>query len=277
MKKFLVVLHKFTSMNHKILLLCSLLLLFSCKKTDTTSYGSLGTVKINFTHTIDSAVLTKNTLMYHNAAGNLYEVDELKYFISELTLYANGISYSPAIAQNVHYVDLDISSTLTWEISSFFPVGHYDSISFIFGLNEIRNVTNYFHNPPEINMFWPDILGGGYHYMMLNGKWRKPDNTLANLNFHMGMGQLYSGTTFDTDSITGYVSNFFRVGLPSSSFNILKDSTTEITLQMNINKWFTEPHVYDFNYWGPAIMQNQAALNTIKENGWNVFSCTSNH
>ena len=33
-----------------------------------------------------------------------------------------------------------------------------------------------FVNPPEVNMMWPDVLGGGYHYLMLNGKWKTPEN-----------------------------------------------------------------------------------------------------
>jgi hypothetical protein len=24
-----------------------------------------------------------------------------------------------------------------------------------------------FVNPPEVNMAWPEVLGGGYHYLML--------------------------------------------------------------------------------------------------------------
>ncbi len=46
---------------------------------------------------------------------------------------------------------------------------------------------------------------------------------------------------------------------------------------MNINNWFNQPQVYDLNYWGPSVMQNQAAMNAIKENGQNVFSISSIH
>jgi hypothetical protein len=43
---------------------------------------------------------------------------------------------------------------------------------------------------------------------------------------------------------------------------------------MNIEKWFESPHVFDFNYWGGAIMQNHAAMQVVKENGWDVFALT---
>jgi hypothetical protein len=40
---------------------------------------------------------------------------------------------------------------------------------------------------------------------------------------------------------------------------------------MNIESWFQTPHIYDHNYWGGAIMQNQAAMQMAKENGFDVF------
>ena len=41
---------------------------------------------------------------------------------------------------------------------------------------------------------------------------------------------------------------------------------------MNIESWFTTPHNFDFNYWGGNVMQNQQALQTIKENGHDIFT-----
>ena len=41
---------------------------------------------------------------------------------------------------------------------------------------------------------------------------------------------------------------------------------------MNINKWLRSPHVYDFNTFGSAIMQNQQAQQLLKENGADVFT-----
>ena len=41
---------------------------------------------------------------------------------------------------------------------------------------------------------------------------------------------------------------------------------------MNVNNWFRDPNIYNFNEWGGAIMQNQAAQEVLKANGHNVFS-----
>lgn len=255
-------------MKQLIICLSFLALLIACKKENPLYNGK---VTLVFSHKVDTSVLVTNVLKYENAAGNVYEIDDLKYFISDVTLYHGGESVIIDNEKAIHYIDISIPATLRWDVYDPIPTGSYDSISFIFGLSETRNLSNIFLNFPEVNMFWPQVLGGGYHYMMMNGKWRKPDNIISSFNFHLGKGQIYSGNTHNTDSIISFVHNCFRVSLPNSSFEIKKDITTDIEIEMNINSWFITPHIYDHNYWGSGIMQNQEALNTAKENGWDVF------
>jgi hypothetical protein len=68
-------------------------------------------------------------------------------------------------------------------------------------------------NPPEVNMFWPEVLGGGYHYLMINGKWIDNNNQSKIYNFHLGRGQLYKGNVINVDSIYGFVDNSFALFL----------------------------------------------------------------
>ncbi len=233
-----------------------------------------GKLKIEFTHTIDNQPIQLNTNIYVNDAGNHYELTDLMYFISDFTLYQhNG---NPILIDDwtaIHYVDIYIPTTLTWNVYDPILTGIYDSVSFIFGLNEQRNQSFSFVNPPESNMFWPDVLGGGYHYMMINGKWKNLQDTLKPFNFHLGIGQIYTDTiNYNISTITGFVQNYFKVTLPLSNVQINKDNTTTITLNMAIDSWFKTPHTWDHNYWGGSVMQNQRALQTIKENGFDVFS-----
>lgn len=249
-------------------------IVISCKKnTVFPTEISDGKLKIVFSHTIDIDSLQKDMMIYHNEAGNQYEINELKYFISDLVLYPHNSG--PVIINQkkiIHYIDIDIPNTLNWEVFDALPLGNYDSVSFVFGLNEQRNVSNTFTNSPEVYMSWPDILGGGYHYMMMNGKWKAANNQIKTFNFHFGIGQIYSGTSTSTDSIIGYVHNYFKVCLPTSNFQIIKSQTTILKLNMDINSWFKTPNIYNHDIWGGGIMQNQAAMNSIKENGFDVFS-----
>jgi hypothetical protein len=231
-----------------------------------------GKIVINLNHKVNGYPLEVDTLKYINAAGNPYLISEIQYFISDVVLYkVGGYIIKIGDGDNIHYVDSDLPETWKWEVYDHIPAGHYDSISFVFGIPDEKNISFMYVNPPESYMFWPEYLGGGYHYMKLNGKWLEEGQTVQTtpFNCHLGRGQIYFSYP---DSITGFIPNEFRVSLPGSSFVMADGGTNQINLTMNIENWFKEPHTYDFDEWGSYTMQNQEAMQTLKENGYNVFS-----
>ena len=265
--KFVIVeTQNFASLQRILCLLVFLFCFIGCKKNDFT-----GRLQINFATEVDGIPIQYDVLNYVNDAGNHYEVNEVRYFISRVKLQkSDGTEVTIADNAGIHYYDSDILYTSNWLVSDELPVGKYENISFVFGLDETQNVTGYFVNPPEINMAWPDPIGGGYHYMQINGKWLSNRSNLTPFCLHTGIGQ-----TYQDNELTGFVQNFFTVTLPLSSFEVKDSETSSLTLTMNVNNWFRDPNVYDFNVWGSAIMQNQAAQEVLKENGKNVFSVIS--
>ena len=133
-----------------------------------------------------------------------------------------------------------------------------------------------FVNPPEVNMMWPDILGGGYHYMMINGRWKDLSSVNQSFAFHLGIGQLYHSNVIEVDSIYAFVQNYFTVTLPNSAFVISNAETQKVEITMDVDSWFKTPDIYDHNFWGGAIMQNQEAMQMAARNGKDVFSCMVN-
>ena len=201
--------------------------------------------------------------MYRNAAGNLYEVNDVQFFISHVKLETtSGDIVEIADNQGVHYTDTRIPKTLSWEVADVLPADEYKSITFVFGLEGAQNTTGYFPNPPENNMSWPDILGGGYHYMKINGRWIDGSGMRQTFNLHSGK--------IATDS--GFADNTFIVTLPLEQFAVIHKETAELTLQMNVNAWFSNPYLFDFNVFGGSIMQNREAQEVLRENGGDVFS-----
>lgn len=237
---------------------CSIIL-FSCKE----KYGS---IEFNFTHTIDGKPFQFNELIYTNTAGNQYQVNEIKYFISKICLI-NNERKSIEIKQDdgIHYVDCSIEKILRWKIDDI-PKGQYDAISFVFGLDENDNKNYRFVNPPESNFAWPENLGGGYHYMQINGKFKNKDSEIQNMNIHTGIGQIR-----DESNVVKFVHNYFTVTLQYPFF-VYADNTLPLNLNMEIQRWFDMPNVYSFDEFGTGIMQNQEAQQLLKENGWNVFN-----
>ncbi|MBP7496477.1 MAG: hypothetical protein KA792_02275 [Bacteroidales bacterium] len=251
-----------------------ILLLVACQKEKTTEVtDNTGKIVFKFSHYVDGKPLQTDTLKYVNAAGNKYMVNEVKYFISDVTLIRNdGSKKLIDDWTDIYYVDNDINSTLKWQVFDEIEIGNYNSISFTFGINEAKNKSMLFVNPPEVNMAWPGILGGGYHYLMINGRFLDKYNKMQSLIFHLGIGQLYKNDIINTDSIYAFKQNFFTVNLPAAAFTVKKNQTTEIELIMNIEEWFKNPNIFDFDLYGLNTMQDQKAMQMMKENGSDVFS-----
>lgn len=260
-------------MKHIMYVFLFLLIPIACKKEGPQKLPeNSGHLIFTFDHVFDDAPIVTDSLMYTNAAGNKFMINELMYFISDVTLYAGGKSAFVFNETNIHYVNIETPGTLTWAPEDSIPAGVYDSIVFTFGIAKPTNKNGLFVNAPEVNMAWPDILGGGFHYMMLNGKWLDTAGVLQNANVHLGIGQLYKSNTMDTDSIYEYVDNAFRVTPKQSAFGIIQQQTVNIQITMHVDSWFKTPVLYDFNVFGGKIMMKQHAMKTLCNNGYDVFT-----
>lgn len=245
-----------------LLLLLPLLFFASCNRPEKT-----GQLILTFETQVDGQQVDYHELHYVNAAGNTYQIDEVRYFISQVKLHSStGKVVVIENDEGLHYYDSNIPETFSWTISDEISEGLYDSVSFVVGLPSSQNVTGHFVNPPENNMAWPEVLGGGYHYMQINGKWLNTNNSIQPFNLHTGIGQVYENA-----QVTQFVDNSFEVKLALKDLKIEAGTTALRALVMNVNNWFCSPNVYDFNEWGGAIMQNQAAQEVLRENGRDVF------
>jgi len=222
-----------------------------------------GNAEIRVGYTANGQPLMLDSLCYTNEAGNRFMVNEIQWFISKVALISEqGDEYSLG---KVFYFDTNLPETQIIATSSI-PCQKYTSMRFTFGLDQEDNVTGLFPDPPENNMFWPDHLGGGYHYMKLNGWYLNPNDSLIPMNIHLGIGQNEDQSVF--------YQNYFTVELPLD-LNLEEGATNVIHLNMNIDNWFRNPHTYDINVLGGAIMQNQEAQQILKENGHDVFEVST--
>ena len=222
-------------------------------------------VGLNIHYSIDGKELVTDSLCYQNEAGNQFLITEIQWFISNIEIKNAEGKWIP-LNQDGHIFYLDENDNLAKTFASqFIPVGQYVALRFTFGLDESDNQTGLFVNPPESDMFWPEPLGGGYHYMKLNGKWLDENGCLSPINVHLGIGQ--------NEDLTEFYQNYFQVEIPfEETFHATSKEHNTLQINMDIANWFRNPHTYDFNVWGGAIMQNQAAQQVLKENGQDVFS-----
>ncbi len=254
-------------MKPKLLLILLVVCAVSCTKHDERAY-----VDLNIGYEVNGEALVTDTLCYTNEVGNPFLITEIQWFLSNIqllnqegewhTLRQREATDSVAeLTEQIFYIDTDIPESQVLQGKKI-PVGHYTALRFTFGLDETDNETGLFNNPPESDMFWPDMLGGGYHYMKLNGKYAGGEGRLKPLAIHLGIGQ--------NEDLTQFYQNYFIVELPIN-FNVKANTENHLDLTMVVDNWFRNPNTIDFNEFGSGIMQNQSAQRLLNGNGKDVF------
>lgn len=240
--------------------------------------ATTGTVTLLFDHAVAGDSLVLHVQRYTNAAGNLYDVNELRYYVSDAKLVRSD--GSAVAVGDVHYRDAAVTTTRAWVLSNV-PNGEYVKLRFTFGLDSLRNVTGGLPVTFESGlMSWPEPFGGGYHFMQLDG--RHHDGTTG---WQAHLGRLHR--TVDPVAIDPHFEvelDFLAAlcpdchpdcGAPCSvpAHGLIVDSAAaEARIVMDVNAWFAAPNVYDFDFFGGAVMDNPAAQRQLGENGVHVFA-----
>jgi hypothetical protein len=209
---------------------------------DSCEYLSLN---INFKHYVDGLELVVNEMIYTNQSNVNYSIQTLRYLISDIIIHSNN--GDKVLLDEVHFIDISIDSTLTLSIPQI-HYQNYTSISFTMGLDSVKNITNLFLNENFFPSFvWPEFLGGGYHYMQLEGDFNS----------------VFNGYTTHTGATNGIDFSFSKV------FPIV--DITNININMEITNWYKNPETLDLTTDG--IMGNIDNQIILQANGIeDVFS-----
>ena len=245
-------------------------------------YAQQTTVRITFQqkcpHLISNQLIDNpvvlNKFIYQNECGTKYQVNQIQYFISDIELRVNGewiknpevcFGDPRLFVNNCCYIDCEnepIGLQFTIKKSKI----SIDSIRFVFGIPKSQNKSYMFKNPPQSLMFWPDVLGGGYHYMKLNTKFIDKQDSVSLFNCHLGRGVVND---------TLFIDNDFAMTFPCKlTFNSKKENPyfhPQIDIIMHVEKWFSQPNKIDFNLYTKGIMGKQDIMSQLCENGKHVF------
>lgn len=236
-----------------LLLLFACLFQIGCRRSATTAINH-GNIIVTVYHQVDGAQLIADTAIYTNAAQNKYSVEKLEYYLSDFKIYRNSkLCYSGNEAILINALSgSDISFDII--LASGLPAGTYDSVSFYIGLDSVLNIP---YGLPQtldnLDMSWPDAMGGGYHFLKLEGHYIN-NGALAGYAMHLGQDgfQVSAGT--------------------HCNIHILPSGDAELKMTMNVNEWFRNPAVYDFNTDGVFSMGNATLMRKLALNGADVFT-----
>lgn len=237
------------------LLTALLVLCLACKKD---VQDQKGTLQITFKNVVNGAALKLNTSNYTNAAGETFTISTFKYYISNITLIKLDNSELKLPAAYYLINEADSASKV---ISIPAPGGEYRAISFMLGVDSIRNVSGAQTDAldPVNGMFWS--WNSGYIMAKLEGT--SPVSTAANnaLTFHIG-------------GFKGQYNALQTIQLISPiSLSVSEIRKPQITINADAYTWFNQPNLIRFQTTSTIHVPGEDALK-IATNYRNMFRIT---
>lgn len=212
------------------------------------------TLQINYVS--NENLLIKDSLLYQNASGNHYSINRLQYYISGISLNEeNGNQFN---SEQVFYLDAFENANGKIVLQDI-PPGNYTSIDFYIGINSQLNEHGKISNTSQnINMYWPEEMGGGYHFLKLEGNYLNAENKQKGFALHLGTNEM-----------------LIRHQTLQHQFKLANTGADSLTLQMNLNKWFDGSSTYNFLIDGNYSMGIVSLMQKLQSNGKVVFEISN--
>ena len=247
----------------KIALLAMIaLVVISCKNDDDSNTPV--NVDFLFTHNWDGSEIENSdfeVIQYTNAHGEELSLSKLVYLISDITFKnSNGDVYD---AGDYNLINVREGTHLTFTPNVQVPPGEY-TVSFTFGFDDEDNIDGVYQDLNSADGGWnvPMMMGGGYHFMRMEGKFIDVTSAEIGYAYHT-----IRANDMNTDPITLQDTSFeVNLGL------ITIGNNTEIEVKMNIAEWYDNPNLWDLNELYTVLMPNFNAQVMMSENGSTVFS-----
>jgi hypothetical protein len=239
----------------------------SCEYANNSNSGNNTSTTANLTfkinHLYNGQAIMFDTILYTNLAGNNHSITRLRYIISDIRLYkSNGDS---VMIDGYHFVDFkDNPASDTYSPSVAIPKDTYTGLAFVFGLDSLKNISNAYPDLNAANWNWPEMLGGGYHFLQFEGNFIDTTGGTTGFAYHMGTARKIT----PTDTI--FEQNWFLARLQNSSVTVNGDAT--IYIDMNLEQWFENPHTWNLDTLYNTMMPNYNAQKLMNDNGRTVFT-----
>ena len=233
------------------LLFLVILLFCSCDKEEENI-----SLTLKFTHNWNGVPITNqdfNTFKFTTANGENISIERLRYLISNISLAEESA--------NNHFL-IDVGKNAENLIPIKDVLSNNNKLTFTFGLRNSENIDGSYQDLNSVNFNVPGMLGGGYHYMQFDGKYKDTNNQDANFNYHV----IRAVDTSDPTNLK-FEDTSFTVDLGIIE---IKNNTT-IEISMNIAEWFTNPNTWDLNVLNTVLMPNFEAQKQMSANGKTVF------
>lgn len=240
--------------------------LMACQSNDQ-AIKSEATISFNFSHNWDGTIVTNtdfNNIQYTNANGDILSIERLRYLISKITFYkSNG---EEIVLDGYNLVDVTNGTQLSFSSNALVPTGNYSNVSFLFGFDNEDNISGAYPDLNSASWNVPEMLGGGYHFMQLEGKFINDQSEEIGYAYHA----IRAVDNSNPDNLI-FQDTFIEVHLGS----VMISNDTSFNVEMNVAEWFKNPNTWDLNVLYNSLMPNFNAQVMMYENGQNAFSLES--
>lgn len=239
----------------------------ACRSRDLVDANSGIALDLAFSHVLGEMPVAFDTIRYHNAAGNEFSVTHLEYLVSAFRFH--DMDGKEVFRKDTAFI-IDGRDSSTWQHSlRGVPNVHLSGFTFTFGLNPCLNQAGAL--PPtdrSVNLFWPEQWGGGYHFMKMEGHFRKAVGGISGYAAHIGSRKIPAEVVDQA--------NHFDIGTAALHLSPAPGSRVKIDVAMELSHWFGPGRSYDFNTFGGAVMNDFEAQEILRTNGAaGVFSILS--
>lgn len=236
-----------------------LMILLSLTKVDLYAQQATGSVIIQLHHRIGNSELSPDST-YTNSFGEQLIISRFRYYVC-------NIEISDTVARNTYRVSnqyflVDEKDPGSKVISLQLPAGQYNKISFLLGVDSLKNVSGIQTGAldPLKDMFWTWKSG----YVMAKLEGRSSASTLPHHMFEYHIGG-FSGA----NNVLG------RVGLPLPAvMNIVPGKKVRVAIAADIDKWFSGVHQLSIAAYPACTVEGQLAKR-FSENYLQMFTIQS--
>ena len=252
-------------MKTKILaIICLAFVLNSCSEDNDISLNPVA-ITLNFSHSWDGIEITNadfNELKFTNENDQDLSIERLRYVISEISLtHESGVV---TVLDEYNLVDLTNTKGLSFTTSDAILPGDYTSVSFRFGFSNEYNIDGAYPDLNTANFNVPNALGGGYHFMQFDGKYRDITSVEAPFNYHVI-------SAIDPTNTNDPKDTSFSLNIGAATIG----GNTNIQIEMDVSEWFKNPTTWNLNEYDVNLMGNYDVQLLMNQNGSSVFSLVS--
>lgn len=222
---------------------------------------NMGTVKMEFTNRVGDDPMSLGIPQYFNANGDQYSITKFNYFITNIKLNkADGSQYVET--ESYHLIKQTEPGTMAFDLAQV-PNGTYKSITFMIGVDSLRNTTGAQTGALDQNndMYWD--WNSGYIMVKMEGTSTASTQQGDMLQFHMGG---FSGANSVLRTVT--------LTFPNNGDLVVDGNLSHIHMKADINKMFAGDNLIKFSELS-AIHMGGANAKKIADNYRNMFSVTA--